>query len=690
LKPDPNLSFIEMGLDSLLMASLELYLQKHFDVRAGFLLQHKTPKECAEKLSSLRYKLPPIQKVQKLKSIREFPLSQAQKRLIFSASKYTPFEQIQIRVPKLDVRRFSNAWHLVSKRHSILRTSLLLNGQRIVDEPIEINAQIEGDPLKHPLRIQLANEETIQFDYHHALIDGRSINLLMSELYAAYEDFESISKSQIPPQYFEYCLFEEKFLGENEARWPEIVGYWVEELKGFEEVFKDRTPTKNSAPIEWGFDKELSQKLASLAAQNQLTMFNLMSGLVRLLFYKLYDANDLVVGFPVEQRLHSEFEKTIGLFMNFNICRFRLDSTLTLTQFILEAAQKTNESIAHCQLPFNQLVNRLQVSGILESEEQLLHLIIVNDKQTSEQTSVEVKTTGHSIFCPQIWYFQHGPNEFKVRIEFDTDKFTSACIQEEIHLFVQLCQKFISDPNQQIRKIGLADEKLVELKGNNPADFLHCILMKLQELQPNKIVLKSYNREFSAQQFLEEAWNAANNLKEIVDQQEEDAVFVALMLPRSPELIFSLFGAWLNGYIVIPLNYQQAQPLNLLPPKTFIIVDQHLDSNVIFVDQILKKRYKTSAQKLPDFSSNDLCYCTFTSGSTGDPKLVMSERVGLSNLLQNYTKEFEYNEESVVYQVVNPAFDIFLADVVTSLANGATLLLAKHQIPSISELGMFF
>lgn len=711
LRADPNMSFIEMGFDSLLLASLELRLQRQFDIRSGFLLNHKSPKECAEKLSSVKRRIADKEEQSpKCEKHSVYPLSQAQRRLIFSVSRNNPFEKLEVKVPNLDIRRFIEAWSLISKRHSILRTSLSLTGQRILDEPPGFEVLDTEDALERPLRLEL-NDEIIHLTYHHALFDGPSINLLMSELLAAYDSPESASKIPVPPQYFEYCLFEEQAL--KTLNLQECIEYWVNELKDYDETqlleYSLSSPTENfpsssssssspssSSSIERTLDENTSRELSLFASKNQLTLFNLMNGIIRILFYKLYDADDLLIGFPVEHRRHQNFENTIGLFMNTNICRVKLDSELSSVEFLTEVAQKMIKSMSNGHIPFNKLVNHLQSRGIVESEDKLLNLIVVDDKQISVPRSIQVKTVDHSMQYPQVWYIQNqiGKDSIKLRVEFDAKMFSEECIHDEIRWFESLCRKLLDDPSRPIKQISLIEEKTIDV--NILDDFLHVILSKLSSLSPEKIVLVFKKHKISTVQFLDQVWNAAENLKNIVNGGDlknivnEEKIYIALILPRSPEFIFALFAAWLNGYIAIPLNYQKEIPLQLLPSNTLLITntDQILHSalNTIQVHKLLEKSPKQSTRKLFDFHPNYLAYCTFTSGSTGLPKLVMSERIGLSNLLFNYTKEFGYDEESVSYQVVNPAFDIFLADVVASFGNGSTLILAKHQIPSISEI----
>uniref|UniRef100_A0A0M3HKA6 AMP-binding domain-containing protein n=1 Tax=Ascaris lumbricoides TaxID=6252 RepID=A0A0M3HKA6_ASCLU len=83
---------------------------------------------------------------------------------------------------------------------------------------------------------------------------------------------------------------------------------------------------------------------------------------------------------------------------------------------------------------------------------------------------------------------------------------------------------------------------------------------------------------------------------------------------------------------------------------------------------------------------NDLAYITYTSGSTGPPKGVCTELLGLNNLAANYTKSLAMNRWNSVYQVVNHSFDIFFADLLEAFMNGATLVLANEKIPNAKEM----
>ncbi|VDK27096.1 unnamed protein product [Gongylonema pulchrum] len=84
-------------------------------------------------------------------------------------------------------------------------------------------------------------------------------------------------------------------------------------------------------------------------------------------------------------------------------------------------------------------------------------------------------------------------------------------------------------------------------------------------------------------------------------------------------------------------------------------------------------------------SERDLAYLTFTSGSTGAPKAICTEFYGLNNLALNYAEQLSIRRSSIIYQVVNPSFDIFFADLIEAHTNGATLHLAAQSIPDLTE-----
>ncbi|MFE2031675.1 amino acid adenylation domain-containing protein [Streptomyces scopuliridis] len=72
-------------------------------------------------------------------------------------------------------------------------------------------------------------------------------------------------------------------------------------------------------------------------------------------------------------------------------------------------------------------------------------------------------------------------------------------------------------------------------------------------------------------------------------------------------------------------------------------------------------------------------YMIYTSGSTGRPKGVVVPHGGLLGLAVAHVEALGLRAESRVLQYVSPSFDVSMADIVMTLAAGATLVLAPGQ-----------
>lgn len=81
-----------------------------------------------------------------------------------------------------------------------------------------------------------------------------------------------------------------------------------------------------------------------------------------------------------------------------------------------------------------------------------------------------------------------------------------------------------------------------------------------------------------------------------------------------------------------------------------------------------------------------LQYIMFTSGSTGRPKGVMISRGGILSFIRWSHETYQLLEEDVFMNQAPFTFDISLCDVLTSMSNGASLVLNTKEIQSNQDL----
>lgn len=165
--------------------------------------------------------------------------------------------------------------------------------------------------------------------------------------------------------------------------------------------------------------------------------------------------------------------------------------------------------------------------------------------------------------------------------------------------------------------------------------------------------------------------------------------------------IYGLIGVLFSNNIIMPLD--SAHPIDKLMEYIkiteclFVITDKKISARIIkaldnigikiicIEDILLGSAYK-AVHGYKDANENDAAYIYFTSGSTGKSKAVLGRNGSLSHFIKWETEEFNVNDEDTFAQMTSPAFDPYLRDIFTPLAQGAKIRLVNKNICLVSRL----
>jgi amino acid adenylation domain-containing protein/non-ribosomal peptide synthase protein (TIGR01720 family) len=316
-----------------------------------------------------------------------YPLSSLQLGLLFHAM-YTPGSRLYFQQfvttfrGDLDVPAFRRVWQRVVDRHPILRTAFAWEGLpepvQIVHESAEIpwdeqdwrhipegerqvklDAFLEEDQqrglvLTRPplMRITLVHLESdcwqIVWSFHHLILDGWSLPLLLNEVMLFYEGFARGHEIALPrPRPFRDYI---AWLGRQDLASAER--YWREVLRGFDAP----TPLGIDRPGETGWTEgdrygqetlllteEATATLTQFARAHRLTLNTLLQGAWALLLGYYSGRDDVVYGTTVSGRPPSlgGVESMIGLFINMLPVRTRIDAAENVVAWLqrLQASQ---------------------------------------------------------------------------------------------------------------------------------------------------------------------------------------------------------------------------------------------------------------------------------------------------------------------------------------------------------------
>jgi hypothetical protein len=239
------------------------------------------------------------------------------------------------------------------------------------EEQVRELARLPFDVSRGPLirGIILKAAESINFlllSVHHIACDGWSLEVLWQEIERAYE--QSVNGASeidfVPaPSYQEFVRWQRSFLAGNRLRTYQK--YWSDELSGAKAL---RIPVDCERPAIRKFQgrrrflsiglKEVS-KLDDCARREGVTRFVLMLSVLFCVLHLWTKDEDICIGTPVSNRLHSDFERIIGYLANVIVIRCKVEAGMKFHDLCAYVRSKVMDGLAFQALPFASVLRVL-------------------------------------------------------------------------------------------------------------------------------------------------------------------------------------------------------------------------------------------------------------------------------------------------------------------------------------------
>jgi len=221
-----------------------------------------------------------------------------------------------------------------------------------------------------------------------------------------------------------------------------------------------------------------------------------------------------------------------------------------------------------------------------------------------------------------------------------------------------------------------------------PNVTLNELLSKQAEITPTNIALEFHDLKITYFELHKKVNQLAHYLKA---QGVQSGDFIAVSIPRSPELLYTLLAIMQCGAAYLPLDpeypierlkfmLEDSSAKILLTSKTLAASSPTWTLTLLIEDAMKSLNLYSSSPLNSNVTPNDNAYLLYTSGSTGKPKGVPITHKNLVNFLCSMALEPGINENDRLLSITTISFDIASLELYLPLIKGATLILADQEI----------
>lgn len=525
---------------------------------------------------------------------------------------------------------------------------------------------------------QLGNEKYKFFlKVHHLIADGKSLELLISELiksYTAIVKNETYSSSFV--QYHDYVNWIT-----NKENFTSSSAFWKEYLADYTDTneFSWANEQKDEGgeyTTEFDIKKSLETEIRQFLKQSNISLFSLYTFAFGVVQSKYRNTDDLVIGTPSESRNHPQLGTILGDLVNTLPVRLQFDFNDSVSNQLTQFGNQFLKVLDHQLYPFEFILNDLNFQH-KPNDFPLFNTMISfpNNQSFGKRDKNEMAINkAHSMYdltCSVVQY----DDTIVTQFEFNPNRFSKQIVLSIGEQMMVVIEQIINDSNLMMKDISLLSSKGVDFslkKGKAKAQTTvnHESVLDLIGLFLDDKTSIAVKDERKISYF--ELWNKSRCFAGYLFEQGcKKGSRVLVELPAGENLIVAMLGCWMANCIYVPISGD-------LPELRKQKIQEDCDAKVLINIQFDFTTLDTSLKDLELPSPSDLAYIIYTSGSTGKPKGVMVTHGALVNKMVDETALLGLKEDLVTCTLTSPSFDVSLLEIVLPLTSKGKVVIAQN------------
>ncbi|MCV3216659.1 amino acid adenylation domain-containing protein [Plectonema radiosum NIES-515] len=566
----------------------------------------------------------------------------------------------------------------------------------------------EGSLLRVTLAKLAPEEYVLLFVIHHAIADAWSSKIFIQELAAIYEAFAFGKPSPLPELPIQYADFADWQHHKLQQLLPEQLRYWEQKLSDTPPVLQ--LPSRPRLAVQsfrgdiitLELNQDLTTKLKQLSQQSGVTLFMTLLAAFNTLLYRYTNQDDICVGTTIANRHSRELESLIGYFLNTLVMRTDLSGNPTFRELLQRVQNVAWEAYNHQDLPFGQLVAKLQPTRDL-SHTPLFQVMFVLENAPKQ----EVQLSGLTLSFLEIPLvtakfdlsvsMRETEQGLLAKFEYNTDLFDADAITRMAGHFQTLLWGIVNNQEKSISELPLLTEaeryQLLVEWNNTQAEYPQTCLHQLFEAQVEQIpdaVAVVFGEEKLTYKELNTRVNQLAHYLQTLGVKPD--VPVAICFERSLEMIVGLLGILKASGAYIPLDptypkerltqmLSDSQTSLLLTTDNLAIALPEHPLNVVYLDTNWSIIAQQSLENpVTEATPKNLAYVIYTSGSTGQPKGVACTHQGVTNLLADFQIKQPLAQGNRCSLWTSISFDVSVYEIFSALLVGGELHLTSESM----------
>ncbi|WP_257890995.1 non-ribosomal peptide synthetase [Rhodococcus sp. USK10] len=549
------------------------------------------------------------------------------------------------------------------------------------------------------------------FSYHHVLLDGWSMPLLMREMLTVYGAGGDGAVLEPVVSYRRYLGW---FATRDRQRSIQV---WEEALDGAEPALLATgrpESARGSSVLRRELDEGLWSGMLELASRLSVTVNTVVQVAWAIVLGMHTGRRDVVFGATVSGRSGQipAIESMVGLFINTIPVRVRVDPRESIARLMARVQAAQAELIEHHDVPL-PVIQRVTGMGAL------FDTLTVFESYPNDRRSLD--SLLESIGSLSITSLDsYGGTNYPLTLAVEAGERTSVSLWHDPGLFgddeVQAIadrfhralESLVAAPEAATGDIDLLapDERnlLVPVRGA-PAEAVRTlpqILAAAVAHDPSAVAVVCGNRSLTYRELDDESSRIARML---ISRGAAPESAVAVAVPRSVESVLAVWAVAKTGGAFVPMDpsypasrlayliTDSAARFGITVAECVGTLPRNLDWWVLDDPEARVEWSTRSAESVTDadritpLRGDHPAYMIYTSGTTGEPKAVVVPHRGLGSLAAEMAERFDVTADARVLQVASPSFDASVLEYLLATGSAATMVVVPAGVVGGEDLG---